>query len=83
VCARVCMNTKYSRSLTFIRTLLLITSSEDDAHRGARCIARSIQQLGFRVRFRHYRVVNCLATCSMPWPIDIIKLSRMYPERVR
>lgn len=57
-------------------------TSEDDAKRGARCIARAIQRLGFKVRFRHYRVVNCLATCTMPWPIDIIKLSRTYPECV-
>lgn len=58
------------------------TTSEDDALRGARRIARSLQRLGFKVKFRHYRVVNCLASCSMPWPIDIIKLSRTYPECV-
>lgn len=57
-------------------------TSEDDAHRGARRIARSIQRLGYKVRFRHYRVVNCLATCSMPWYLDIVKLNRMYPECV-
>ncbi|CAF0896506.1 unnamed protein product [Rotaria sp. Silwood1] len=58
------------------------TTSEDDARRGARRVARSLQRLGFKTKFRHYRVVNCLATCTMPWPIDIIKLSRMYPENV-
>lgn len=63
--------------------LLLLHSSEDDARRGARRIARSIQRLGYKVRFRHYRVVNCLATCSMPWSLDIVKLSRMYPDCVR
>jgi transcription initiation factor TFIID TATA-box-binding protein len=58
------------------------TTSEDDARRGARRIARSVQRLGFRIKFRHFRVVNCLATCSMPWPIDIVKLSRTYSECV-
>lgn len=71
-----------SSSITLMCTLLLIASSEEDAKIGARRIARSIQRLGFKVRFRHYRVVNCLATCSMPWQIDIIKLSRRYPQCV-
>ena len=60
-----------------------ISSSEDDAYRGARRVARCIQRMGFKVKLRHYRVVNCLATCSMPWPLDIIKLSRLYPQCVR
>ncbi|CAF0984395.1 unnamed protein product [Rotaria sp. Silwood1] len=58
------------------------TTSEDDAQRAARRIARCLQRLGFKTKFRNYRIVNCLATCTMPWPIDIIKLSRMYPECV-
>ncbi|CAF1334367.1 unnamed protein product [Rotaria sordida] len=58
------------------------TTSEDDAQRAARRIARCLQRLGFKIKFRNYRIVNCLATCSMPWPIDIIKLSRIYPECV-
>jgi transcription initiation factor TFIID TATA-box-binding protein len=74
---------KTSSSITLTCPLLLLTSSEDDALRGARRIARSLQRLGFKVKFRHYRVVNCLASCSMPWPIDIVKLSRTYPECVR
>ncbi|CAF3418870.1 unnamed protein product [Rotaria sp. Silwood1] len=57
-------------------------SSEDDAQRAARRIARCLQRLGYKTKFRNYRIVNCLATCTMPWPIDIIKLSRMYPECV-
>lgn len=58
------------------------TTSEDDAQRAARRIARLLQRLGYKTKFRNYRVVNCLATCSMPWPIDIVKLSRLYPECV-
>jgi len=56
------------------------TTSDDDALRAARRIARSVQRLGFKVKFRHYRIVNCLASCAMPWPIDIIKLSKTYPD---
>ena len=70
-------------SITIMCPLLLITSSEDDALRGARRIARSLQRLGFKVKLRHYRVVNCLATCKIPWPIDIVKLSQTYPECAR
>lgn len=58
------------------------TTSEDDAERAARRIARCLQRLGFKVKFRNFRVVNCLATCAMPWPIDIVKLSRKYPDCV-
>ncbi|CAF4374875.1 unnamed protein product, partial [Rotaria magnacalcarata] len=58
------------------------TTSEDDAERAARRIARCLQRLGYKTKFRNYRVVNCLATCSMPWPIDIVKLSRTYPGDV-
>lgn len=56
------------------------TTSDDDALRAARRTARSIQRLGYKVKFRHYRIVNCLASCVMPWPLDIIKLSRTYPD---
>jgi len=58
------------------------TTSEDDAQRGARRIARCLQRLGFKTKLRNYRVVNCLATCTMPWPIDIVKLSQSYPQCV-
>ncbi|CAF1423691.1 unnamed protein product, partial [Adineta steineri] len=58
------------------------TTSEDDAQRAARRVARCLQRLGFNTKFRNYRIVNCLATCSMPWTIDIVKLSRLYPECV-
>ena len=30
---------------------------------------------GSKLNLRNYRVVNCLATCAMPWPIDIEKLT--------
>jgi hypothetical protein len=60
-----------------------VYDSDDDSQRAARRIARCIQRLGYKTKFRNYRIVNCLATCSMPWPIDIVKLSQTYPECVR
>lgn len=57
--------------------------SEDDAKRAARRIARCLQRLGFKAKFRNYRVVNCLATCAMPWSIDIEKLRDLHRSFVR
>jgi transcription initiation factor TFIID TATA-box-binding protein len=80
---KVCVKGKFSSSsITYMCTLRRI-SSEDDAQRAARRVARCLQRLGYKTKFRNFRVVNCLATCSMPWPIDIVKLSRTYSEYVR
>ena len=76
----VCVSLETRRILP---SLAFRLSSEDDAQRAARRIARVLQRLGFKTKFRNFRVVNCLATCAMPWPIDIVKLSRTYPEYVR
>lgn len=58
------------------------TTSEEDSQRAARRVARCLQRLGYKIKLRNYRVVNCLATCAMPWPIDIVKLSKIYSECV-
>ncbi|XP_062267038.1 TATA box-binding protein-like 1 [Platichthys flesus] len=47
-------------------------TSEDDAKRGARRLARCIQKLGFKVRFSAFKVVNVLAVCSMPFSVQLI-----------
>lgn len=55
-------------------------TSEDQAKVAARRYARSLQKLGFQVRFRNFRVVNVLGTCRMPFGIKIIAFSKKYKE---
>lgn len=47
---------------------------------GARRYARCLQKLGFPARFNHFRVVNVLGTCSMPWAIKIVNFSEKYKQ---
>lgn len=49
--------------------------TEAEAKIAARKIARSLQKLGFKVRFNNFRVVNVLGTCLMPWAIRITAFS--------
>ena len=53
-------------------------TSEDEAKKAARRVARSLQKLGFKVRFNNYRVVNVLGSCTMPWNIKITQFSERY-----
>ncbi|KAK6618997.1 hypothetical protein RUM44_003379 [Polyplax serrata] len=55
-------------------------TSEDNAKIAARRFARSLQKLGFEVRFNNFRVVNVLGTCSMPFGIKINSFSAKYPK---
>ncbi|XP_017953741.2 TATA box-binding protein-like protein 1 [Drosophila navojoa] len=54
--------------------------SEAQAKVAARRYARSLAKLGFPVRFQHFRIVNVLGTCSMPWPIRIVNFSERHRE---
>ncbi len=58
-------------------------TSEADAHKAARRFARQLQKLEYNVRMRHYRVVNVLATSTMPFAIKIAQFSQKYPDRAR
>lgn len=55
-------------------------TSEDQAKIAARRFARSLQKLGFKVRFNNFRVVNVLGTCSMPFAIRINSFSAKHKE---
>lgn len=55
-------------------------TSEDQAKIAARRFARSLQKLGFKVRFNNFRVVNVLGTCSMPFAIRINSFSIKHKE---
>ncbi|XP_015601910.1 TATA box-binding protein-like protein 1 [Cephus cinctus] len=55
-------------------------TSEDQAKIAARRFARSLQKLGFKVRFNNFRVVNVLGTCTLPFGIKITSFSVRYKE---
>lgn len=55
-------------------------TSEDDSKIAARKFSRILQNLGFRIRFSNFRVVNVLGTCSMPFGIRITHFSRDHKE---
>lgn len=55
-------------------------TSEDQAKIAARKFARSLQKLGYEVRFSNYRVVNVLGTCCMPFAIKITAFSVSHKE---
>lgn len=55
-------------------------TSEADAKKGARRIARILMTQGFKVHFCRFRVVNVLATCTMPFAIRLHKFSEKYSK---
>ncbi|KAF7997988.1 hypothetical protein HCN44_009386 [Aphidius gifuensis] len=54
--------------------------TEEEAKIAARRFARTLQKLGFKVRFNNFRVVNVLGTCLMPWAIKITSFSSHHKE---
>ncbi|XP_013388598.1 TATA box-binding protein-like protein 1 [Lingula anatina] len=46
-------------------------TSEEEAKKAGRKVARALQKLGFNVKFASFRVVNVLATCILPFAIRI------------
>ncbi|XP_034018381.1 TATA box-binding protein-like protein 1 [Thalassophryne amazonica] len=50
-------------------------TSEEEAKVGARRIARTLQKLGFEVRFSAFKVVNVLAVCHMPFGVHLNKFA--------
>lgn len=55
-------------------------TSEHQAKIAARRYSRCLQKLGFNVKFRNFRIVNVLGTCSMPWGIMIVNFSERYKK---
>ena len=58
-------------------------TTESEAKVGARRCARTLQKLGFNVRFTNYRIVNVLATCTMPFAIKIAEFASAHPRLAR
>jgi TATA-box binding protein (TBP) (component of TFIID and TFIIIB) len=54
--------------------------SEPEAYKAARRYCRLLQKMQFKVKLSNYRVVNVLATCTMPFYMDIIKLADAYKK---
>jgi TATA-box binding protein (TBP) (component of TFIID and TFIIIB) len=53
-------------------------TSEALAKVSARRFARCLQKLGFEVKFRNFRIVSVLGTCSLPFAIKIADFSKRY-----
>ncbi|XP_028653574.1 TATA box-binding protein-like 1 isoform X1 [Erpetoichthys calabaricus] len=51
-------------------------TSEEEAKLGARRLARSLQKLGFKVKFTDFKVVNVLAVCTMPFEIRLPEFTK-------
>lgn len=54
--------------------------SESDAYKAARRFCRMLQKMQFKVKLTNYRVVNVLATCNIPFGVDIQKLAENYQK---
>jgi len=57
-------------------------TSENDAKIGARRVARILERMGINVHFCRFRVVNVLASCTLPFAIRLHKFSERYPKEV-
>lgn len=67
----------------FFSYQLFYCFSEESARTAARRFARALQKLGFKARFSHFRVVNVLGTCTMPFGIHITKFSQEHRQAAR
>lgn len=54
--------------------------STADAYKAARRYCRILQKMNFRIKLSNYRVVNVLATCSLPFQLDVVRLAEQYPS---
>lgn len=54
--------------------------TEQDAYKAARRYCRLLQRMQFKVKMTNYRVVNVLATCNMPFGVDISRLAEKYQK---
>eukprot|EP00096_Caligus_rogercresseyi_P009045 TRINITY_DN3000_c0_g1_i4.p1 TRINITY_DN3000_c0_g1~~TRINITY_DN3000_c0_g1_i4.p1 ORF type:complete len:301 (-),score=35.52 TRINITY_DN3000_c0_g1_i4:1415-2317(-) len=55
-------------------------NSEEQARIAARRYARLLEKLGFRIRFKNFRVVNVLGTCTLPFGIKIANFSQAHRQ---
>lgn len=55
-------------------------NSEEQAKVAARRYSRVLQKLGFNIKFKNFRVVNVLGTCTLPFGIKIANFSQAHRE---
>ena len=48
---------------------------EDEAYSNAKYVAKLLKNFGFNVKMRKYRIVNVMASCKVPYNIDLCWLS--------
>lgn len=53
-------------------------TSDDDAKKGARRVARILQNLGFKVKFTDFRVINVLGSVMLPFGIKIHQFTEQH-----
>ncbi|XP_045112764.1 TATA box-binding protein-like 1 isoform X6 [Portunus trituberculatus] len=56
------------------------STSESQARLAGRRIARCVQKMGYNVKFRNFRIVNVLGTCSLPFAIKITPFSQKHRD---
>ncbi|KAK8375534.1 hypothetical protein O3P69_008391 [Scylla paramamosain] len=56
------------------------STSECQARLAGRRIARCVQKMGYNVKFRNFRIVNVLGTCSLPFAIKITPFSQKHRD---
>ncbi|XP_045583194.1 TATA box-binding protein-like 1 isoform X2 [Procambarus clarkii] len=57
------------------------STSEIQAKTAARRVARAIQKLGYNAKFKNFRIVNVLGTCTMPFAVKITPFSQKFRNR--
>ncbi|RWS26027.1 TATA box-binding-like protein 1 [Leptotrombidium deliense] len=50
-------------------------TSDEDAKKGGRRLARILQKMGFKVKFSNYRIVNVLGSINLPFGIKIAQFT--------
>lgn len=55
-------------------------NSETQSLIASRRFARVLQKLGYKVRFKNYRIVNVLGTCNLPFGINITSFSQKHRQ---
>lgn len=59
------------------------STSEDDAKKSARRVARILQKMGYKIRMTGFRIVNVLGIVNLPFGIKLTNFTQTYPKVCR